>query len=93
MLPPRRDEEEPEEDLDPTGMRKRGNSRGGIPLHEGKGLGSDLLASGGKSPCPAKNKIYTEPLAKVTCSVIPAKAGIQNSLKILDSGSRFACPG
>jgi hypothetical protein len=25
-------------------------------------------------------------------SVIPAKAGIQNALKILDSGSRFACP-
>jgi len=25
-------------------------------------------------------------------SVIPAKAGIQNDLKILDSGSRFACP-
>jgi hypothetical protein len=25
-------------------------------------------------------------------SVIPAEAGIQNALKILDSGSRFACP-
>jgi hypothetical protein len=24
--------------------------------------------------------------------VIPAKAGIQDRLKILDSGSRFACP-
>jgi hypothetical protein len=33
-----------------------------------------------------------ELLAKVTYSVIPAKAGIQNCLKILDSGSRFACP-
>jgi hypothetical protein len=33
-----------------------------------------------------------EPLAKVGHSVIPAKAGIQNRLKILDSGSRFACP-
>jgi hypothetical protein len=34
----------------------------------------------------------TEPLAKVGHSVIPAKAGIQIRLKILDSGSRFACP-
>jgi hypothetical protein len=25
-------------------------------------------------------------------AVIPAQAGIQNLLKILDSGSRFACP-
>jgi hypothetical protein len=33
-----------------------------------------------------------EPFAKVGHSVIPAKAGIQNRLKILDSGSRFACP-
>ena len=33
-----------------------------------------------------------EPLAKVAHSVIPAKAGIQNCLKILDSGSRFARP-
>jgi hypothetical protein len=33
-----------------------------------------------------------EALAKVACSVIPAKAGIQVSLKILDSGSHFACP-
>jgi hypothetical protein len=33
-----------------------------------------------------------ELLAKVTYSVIPAKAGIQNCSKILDSGSRFACP-
>jgi len=31
-----------------------------------------------------------EALATVTYSVIPAKAGIQNSF--LDSGSRFACP-
>ena len=31
-------------------------------------------------------------LAKVTYSVIPAKAGIQKCSKILDSGSRFACP-
>jgi len=38
-------------------------------------------------------KIFTgELLAKVTYSVIPAKAGIQNCSKILDSGSRFACP-
>jgi len=29
---------------------------------------------------------------KAISSVIPAKAGIQNGLKILDSGSRFACP-
>jgi hypothetical protein len=35
---------------------------------------------------------FIELLAKVTRSVIPAKAGIQNCLKILDSGSRFACP-
>jgi len=33
-----------------------------------------------------------ELLAKVNYSVIPAKAGIQNRLKTLDSGSRFACP-
>jgi len=37
------------------------------------------------------NKYETvELLAKVTYSVIPAKAGIQNFLKILDSGSRCA---
>jgi len=30
--------------------------------------------------------------AKGIYSVIPAKAGIQNRLKILGSGSRFACP-
>ncbi|MCX5917505.1 MAG: hypothetical protein NTX30_12615 [Deltaproteobacteria bacterium] len=36
--------------------------------------------------------ICDEPLEKVISSVIPAKAGIQNCLKILDSGSRFACP-
>jgi hypothetical protein len=35
---------------------------------------------------------HPEPLTKVAYSVIPAKAGIQNGLKILDSGSRFACP-
>jgi hypothetical protein len=34
----------------------------------------------------------SEVLAKVIYSVIPAKAGIQNLFKILDSGSRFACP-
>jgi hypothetical protein len=39
-----------------------------------------------------KNFLTKEALAKVTSSVIPAKAGIQNCLKILDSGSRFACP-
>jgi len=39
-----------------------------------------------------KNLESVEPLAKVGHSVIPAKAGIQNRLKILDSGSRFACP-
>jgi len=33
-----------------------------------------------------------EPLAKVISYVIPAEAGIQKCLKILDSGSRFACP-
>jgi len=40
-------------------------------------------------------ELFTKPselLAKVTYSVIPAKAGIQNCSKILDSGSRFACP-
>jgi hypothetical protein len=39
-----------------------------------------------------KNLFSQEALARVTSSVIPAKAGIQNGLKILDSGSRFACP-
>jgi len=34
--------------------------------------------------------ILPEVPAKVTCSVIPAKAGIQKFLKILDSGSHFA---
>jgi hypothetical protein len=33
-----------------------------------------------------------EHLAKVAHSVILAKTGIQNCSKILDSGSRFACP-
>jgi len=33
-----------------------------------------------------------EHLARVASSVIPAKAGIQNCLKNLDSRSRFACP-
>jgi hypothetical protein len=36
--------------------------------------------------------VIPELLANVTYSVIPAKAGIQNCLKTLDSGSRFACP-
>jgi hypothetical protein len=36
--------------------------------------------------------LKTEDLAKITYPVIPAKAGIQNSFKILDSGSRSACP-
>jgi len=36
--------------------------------------------------------VSCELLAKVTYSVIPAKAGIQNCSKILDSGSRYACP-
>jgi hypothetical protein len=36
--------------------------------------------------------LKNEPLAKIAHSVIPAKAGFLNSLKILDSGSRFACP-
>jgi hypothetical protein len=39
-----------------------------------------------------KIKKSMKPLAKVVHSVIPAKAGIQNCLEILDSGSRFACP-
>jgi hypothetical protein len=39
-----------------------------------------------------KQLFMGELLAKVTYSVIPAKAGIQNCSKILDSGSRFACP-
>jgi hypothetical protein len=30
--------------------------------------------------------------ANVAFSVLSAKAGIQNRLQILDSGSRFACP-
>jgi hypothetical protein len=36
--------------------------------------------------------LQMEALARVTYSVIPAEAGIQNRLEILDSGSRFACP-
>jgi hypothetical protein len=46
------------------------------------------------NPMAAVNRLQNagEPLAKVACSVIPAKAGIQNCLKNLDSGSRFACP-
>ena len=36
--------------------------------------------------------LTTEAFAKVAYSVIPAKAGIQNSLKIPNSGSRFASP-
>jgi hypothetical protein len=44
------------------------------------------------SPPSGKNAEYNEVLAKATWTVIPAKAGIQNGLKILDSGSRFACP-
>jgi hypothetical protein len=39
-----------------------------------------------------KKWIIKEALAKVSYAVIPTKAGIQNSLKILDSGWRFACP-
>jgi len=38
------------------------------------------------------NAFLKEPLAKVISSVIPVQAGIQNFLKILDSGSRFAVP-
>jgi hypothetical protein len=38
------------------------------------------------------NDKTVEPLVKVVHSVIPAKAGIQNCLEVLDSGSRFACP-
>jgi hypothetical protein len=37
-------------------------------------------------------KVIIEVLAEVAYSVIPAKDGIQNRLKILDSGPRFACP-
>jgi hypothetical protein len=37
-------------------------------------------------------EFFLEALARVAYSVIPAEAGIQNSLKILDSGSHFACP-
>jgi hypothetical protein len=37
-------------------------------------------------------KLIVEVLAEVTYSVIPEKAGIQDRLKILNSGSRFACP-
>ena len=37
-------------------------------------------------------KFFHGVLARVANSVIPAKAGIQNYLKNLDSGSRFACP-
>ena len=36
--------------------------------------------------------LQMEAPAKVTYSVIPAEAGIQNRLEFLDSGSRFACP-
>jgi hypothetical protein len=35
---------------------------------------------------------HFKPPGKVAHSVIPAKAGIQNRLNFLDSGSRFACP-
>jgi hypothetical protein len=57
----------------------------------GKPLPMDL------SPPPAsrlgKRRIPSdEPSAKGSYFVIPAKAGIQNRLKTLDSGSRFACP-
>jgi len=46
-----------------------------------------------KKTCLFFSKILpSEPLAKVGHSVIPAKAGMQNRFKILDSGSRFACP-
>ena len=38
-VPLRREGEEPEEDLGPTVMRKRGISRGEIPLREGLGMG------------------------------------------------------
>jgi hypothetical protein len=38
------------------------------------------------------NLFNDEPLAKVFKAVIPAGAEIQNCLKDLDSGSRFACP-
>jgi len=54
-------------------------------------------------PLPGCHKIFRstnlvmihpnyEPPAKDACSVIPANAGIQDWLKNLDSGSRFACP-
>jgi hypothetical protein len=36
--------------------------------------------------------VSVDALANAAHSVIPAKAGIQNRLEILDSGSRFACP-
>jgi hypothetical protein len=39
-----------------------------------------------------RKTVTSEVLAEVTYSVIPPKAGIQNRLKILDSGSRFAYP-
>jgi hypothetical protein len=57
----------------------------------GKPLPMDL------SPPPAsrlrKRRIPSdEPSAKGSYFVIPAKAGIQNRLKTLDSGARSACP-
>jgi hypothetical protein len=46
-----------------------------------------------KTKCFSKKYIaIMEVMEKVPFFVIPAKAGIQNCLKILDSGSRFACP-
>jgi hypothetical protein len=50
------------------------------------------MPAGARSIVPVRYVFKVERLAKVTYSVILAKAGIQNCSKILDSGSRFACP-
>jgi hypothetical protein len=49
-------------------------------------------SSGKSSDNDAECWILQSLFATVISPVIPAKAGIQNCLKILDSGSRFACP-
>jgi hypothetical protein len=41
----------------------------------------------------APKRFFQEALARVAHPVIPAKAGIQNSLKVLDSGSPPAFAG
>jgi len=59
----------------------------------GHSSGPRIGSGGGAGHRSFQRMIKTsEPLAELSHAVIPAKAGIQNRLKILDSGSRFACP-